>query len=87
MFGTMGPTFERMILGFVDKVVYVLYETSVLKWEQRYKMERLTKDRSTFKNYNFALYATDTTFENVNRPSGNHEEAKGHFSNKHKLYG
>ena len=87
MFGVKGPTFERMIIGFVGKIVHVLYKTVVLQWEERYTMERLVKEKSTFKHYKFALYVTDVTFQNANRPSGNHEEAKGHFTNKHTLYG
>ena len=50
-------------------------------------MERLVKEKSTFKHYKFALSATDVTFQNANRPCGNHEEAKGYFSNKYKQYG
>ena len=87
MFGVKGPTFERMNIGFADKVVNILYETVVLRWKERYTMERLIKDNSTFRHYKFALYATDVTFQNSNRPGGNHEEAKRYFSNKHKLYG
>ena len=34
-----------------------------------------------------ARYATHVTFHQSNRPRGNHEEAKGHFSGKHKMYG
>jgi len=87
MFGIKGPTFERMTLGFVDKIVQRLYQVSVLKWERRYTMERLISDKSTFKTYKFALYATDVTFQNANRPGGNHDQAKEFYSNKHKLYG
>ena len=87
MFGVKGPTFDRMMIGLIHKIVHVLYKTVVLQWEERYTMERLAKEKSTFKHYKFALYATDVTFQNANRPSGNHEEAKGHFSNEHKHYG
>ena len=68
MFGVKGPTFERMIIGFADKVVDILYETVVLRWEERYTIKRLIKDNSTFRHYKFALYATDVTFQNSNKP-------------------
>ena len=87
LFGVKGSTFERMIIGFADKGVDILYETVVVRWEERFTMERLIKDNSTFRHYNFSLYATDVTFQNSNRPGVNHEEAKRHLSNKHKLYG
>ena len=43
MFGVKGPTFERMIIGFAERVVDILYEIVVLRWEERYTMERLSK--------------------------------------------
>ena len=50
-------------------------------------MTKLKEDKTVFKYHRYALYATDVTFQQANRPSGNHEESKKYFSNKHKLYG
>ena len=39
-----------------------------------------------FVNYPIAHHATDASVTQFNRPTGSHLEAKGWFSNKHKLY-
>ena len=50
-------------------------------------MEENTEEGNIFKHYPCALYATDVRFQMANRPTGNHQESKVYFSNKHKLYG
>ena len=80
MFDIKGPTFERMILGFADRICDTLYSLAVEKYEKNYTMGRLVKDGTTFGHYKFSLYATDVTFQHTNRPAGNHEEAKVYFS-------
>ena len=86
MFDIKGPTFERMILGFAERIYDTLYSLAVEKYEKKYTMGRLVKDGTTFRHYKFALYATDVTFQHTNRPAGNQKESKVYFSNKHKLY-
>lgn len=41
----------------------------------------------TFSNFKYARYATDVTFHQTNRPTGNMQEGKEYYSGKHKLYG
>ncbi|GMF24074.1 unnamed protein product [Phytophthora fragariaefolia] len=43
--------------------------------------------RKTFRNYPYALYATDVKFQPAYRPSGQFAEQKTYFSGKYKLYG
>lgn len=50
-------------------------------------MEKLRKENQVFKNFKYARYATDVTFQQSFRPSGSIEEGKAYFSGKHKLYG
>ena len=50
-------------------------------------MLTLQEHGKTFKNYKYARYATDVTFQQSNRPTGNMQEGKKYFSGKHKLYG
>ena len=50
-------------------------------------MAHFAATNKLFKNQPHALYATDVTFQQTNRPSGNHQESKFMFSAKHKLYG
>lgn len=87
MFKIKGPTFERTVMTFVDVIEPFLFKQSVANWEKKFTMDRLMADKTVFKYSKHALYATDVTFQQSNRPSGNHEEAKGYFSGKHKLYG
>lgn len=86
LFGIKGPTFERMVIFFMSKITPLLWQV-VEGWEKKYTMTRLLKDKKTFSTFRVALYATDVTFQNTNRPAGNHQESKCYFSNKHKLYG
>ncbi|GMF42198.1 unnamed protein product [Phytophthora fragariaefolia] len=45
------------------------------------------KSWETFRNYPYALYATDVKFQPAYRPSGQFAEQNTYFSEKHKLYG
>ena len=73
MFCLRRPTLERKIIRFVEKVPGILCGTVVLKWVERYTMERLTNDKSTLRHYKFALYATNVTFRNTICPGVNYE--------------
>ncbi|GMF80577.1 unnamed protein product [Phytophthora fragariaefolia] len=50
-------------------------------------MEKLTISGNAFKNYPCARYACDVTFQQANKPTGNHNEAKRYISGKYPLYG
>lgn len=50
-------------------------------------MTKMVQNNQTFRNVPYARYATDVTFQQSNRPAGNHEEALSCFFKTHKLYG
>ena len=87
MFKVKGPTFEKIICRFMNIVWEVLYELTVEQAGKQWKMSQYFSSKKTFKNFKYARYATDVTFLNTNRPSGNLQEAKSYYSGKHKLYG
>lgn len=87
MFRMKGPNFERLVISMVEVISPFLHGEFVAKPEQTFTMTKLRQDGTTFSHHKFALYATDVTFQQTNRPSGNHSEAKPMFSGKHKLYG
>lgn len=50
-------------------------------------MRNLSAANELFNNHPRDLYATDVTFQQTNRLAGNHQESKGMFRAKRKLYG
>ncbi|GMF27346.1 unnamed protein product [Phytophthora fragariaefolia] len=50
-------------------------------------MRKLVTSSRTFVHHPYALYATDVTFQQANRPAGSMAEALPFYSAKHKLYG
>ena len=50
-------------------------------------MKSLIKTKKQFKNFPYALYATDVIFQQWNHPLGNLLDGKAYFNGKHKLYG
>ena len=87
MFQIKGPTFIRLIHGFMDKIYDFCIERFVTKYDEQFSMGVLNERGKLFKNFPFCLEAVDVTFQQANRPSGNMQEGKLYFSGKHKLYG
>lgn len=87
MFHIKGPTFEKLIYGFLSCISEVLYSTFVDEFRERATMARAVQQGKLFTEFPYCMYATDVTFQQTNRPSGNIQEAKLYFSGKHKLYG
>lgn len=87
MFCMKGPTFERMIVNFIQLLSEHWYKQWVTSREVRYPMDRMMKEQRIFKYHPYCRYAVDVTFQQTNRPSGNLQESKLYFSGKHKLYG
>lgn len=82
-FRIKGPTFEKLITGYLRKLSLYLFDKMVTKLA-----EGLDKQSgAAFKNFPSALYATDVTFQHANRPSGNTAQGKVYYSGKHHLYG
>lgn len=86
-FNMKGPTFERLIMGFVLNVSEYIYKHFVVDNENEFRMAELMKNRQQFSHFKCARYATDVTFQMAFRPSGNIQEGKKYYSGKHKLYG
>lgn len=87
MFNTKGPTFERLMVKFLDVMFAAAGKAYIGRLNEHYSMRRMLEKGRGFKTYKLARYATDVTFHQTNRPAGNHEESKKYFSGKHKLYG
>ena len=87
VFKIKGPTFERLIMIFIRLITDEFYRQFVVQTMEHHSMTVSEEKAKNFSNFRYALYATDVTFQNTNRPSGNHEESKKYFSGKHKLYG
>ena len=87
MFKVKAPTFERMMIAMLDIVSDFAYERYVVRMIDKYDIETLMDSSSQFQYYPFARYATDVTFQNANRPTGNMFEARPYYSAKHKLHG
>lgn len=71
----------------VHQVDHELYEIWVASYAKDDTMSALVASGCTFRHNPLALYATDVTFQQTNRPKGNNAEAVPWFSGKHKLYG
>ena len=87
MFKIKGPTFEKLIMAFLKVVSGELYKVLVAKLRAKYSMEKEIEENKTFSKFPYCRYATDVTFQQTNRPTGNIQESKPYFSGKHKLYG
>jgi hypothetical protein len=81
------PTFIKTITSFVRVVHPKLVDDQISKRADDEKMHRLVTSGRAFVHYPCALYATDVTFQQANRPGGNMAEAMPYYSAKHKLYG
>ncbi|ETP41621.1 hypothetical protein F442_11245 [Phytophthora nicotianae P10297] len=86
MFDKGSSTFQKMVRGFLEVVTPRLYELLVCS-QEKMSVEKLTLSGRTFDNFKCARYATDVTFQQSNRPRGNHRESIGYYSGKHHLYG
>ena len=86
IFRIKGPTFERLLMNFIRLTSEEFYRQFVFQTGEHRSMTVLEEKDKTFKNFKYALYATDVTFQHTNRPSGNHEESTKYYSGKHSLY-
>jgi len=86
-FQMKAPTFERIITKFLEMLYEEVNEKFVLDIADKWTMRRVLNCGVAFKTHKYARYATDVTFQQANRPSGNMEEGKRYYSGKHKLYG
>ena len=87
IFEKKGPTLQRLFTRAVDVLSPHLLKEYLIHYRNNLTMKKLIKQNLQFKNFPYALYATDVIFQQSNRPSGNLMEGKAYFSGKHKLYG
>ncbi|GMF35603.1 unnamed protein product [Phytophthora fragariaefolia] len=80
-------TFIKTIIYFVLVVAPRLYDDWVKEKAQEESKHILVTSDCTFVHYPYALYATDVTFQQGNRPDGIMAEALPYYCAKHKLYG
>lgn len=80
-----GPTFEIVVMEVVETVSESLYDTIVLGWRAKYKIQLIIDQSQTLKHHKFSRYVSYVTFQQYYRRMGSHAESKTHFGNK--LYG
>ncbi|KAE9004045.1 hypothetical protein PR003_g931 [Phytophthora rubi] len=86
-FHIQPPTFKKMVLGFLDILLPLIYGMYVEDYAKTESMEKLTLSGNAFAHYPCAHYTTDVTFQQANMPSGKQAERKRYYSKKHKLHG
>lgn len=74
MFKNNTLTFQRMISKFVDIAGPIAYKHMVQDKEKYFKMRKLHEDKTLFRNFPEARYATDVIFQQGIPPSGSAEE-------------
>lgn len=82
-FGMKAPTFEKLM----QKVYTITEPVLFAKYVKEVTMHEQVEKQKQFRNYPYALYATDVKFQPAYRPSGRFSEQKRYFSGKHKQYG
>ena len=87
MFRIKGSVFKKWVKSFLLRASEQLYDGMVVEIRGRNTMKHLASKNKLLKHHPHALYATDVTFQQTNRPSENHQESKISYSAKHKLYG
>ena len=82
-FDLKPSTFEKMIMKVMD-IIEPIFRTNFINQITIAEQESSGK---CFRNYPYALYATDVKFQPCCRPSGRFNEQRHYFSGKHHLYG
>lgn len=67
-------------------IVVCVYKV-VKQAEEHWTTHKRLINARTFQNFDYARYATDVSFQQLNSPSGNMAKFKNYFSGKQKLYG
>ncbi|ETV64188.1 hypothetical protein H257_18887 [Aphanomyces astaci] len=87
VFSQKPPTFEKRVLGYIKAVHPFFMRSYVAQLAEQWSMKNLIASGNQFKNFPFARYATDVTFQQTNTPFGSYAEKKHYYSGKHSLYG
>lgn len=75
-FKMKGATFERLVTRFITLIFRPFNDLFVVEKAERWPMSRIIDEKKTFKHFKLARYATDVTFQQANRPSGNIQGGK-----------
>jgi len=86
-FGIKAPTFEKMIVHFLDLLSPHLYSFYVEQAARSDTMKKVVLSGQAFGHYPAARYSVDVTFQQGNMPSGTQAERAEYYSAKHKLHG
>ena len=70
MFDIKGPTFQRLISNFTEKIHYFCVRTFVSESAEKIDMDYYLEPKCLFKNFTLVLEAVDVTFQQTIRPSG-----------------
>lgn len=76
-----------MVVRFIEHLFDAAFSTLVKDKEINVKFEELVEDGVSVQNDAFVRHATDVTFQQCNRPTGNIQHSKPHYFEQHKLYG
>ncbi|KAH9113515.1 hypothetical protein AeMF1_012296 [Aphanomyces euteiches] len=87
VFKQKPATFEKRVMSFLNKLHPFLMKKYVNSLDEKWSMQQLQANGLTFKNFPYAKYATDVTFQQTPIPTGSYVEKKLYFSGKHHLYG
>lgn len=86
MFRLKGPTFDRIIVGFIKIISRRPYEIFAVSVDELYPMSLSVETKKSFRFHSYCRYAVDVTFQQTDRPMGSIDESKPYYSADHKLY-
>ncbi|RHY09313.1 hypothetical protein DYB28_007278 [Aphanomyces astaci] len=79
-------TFEKRVTKFFTALYPFGMRKYVTAVGEKWTINQLDADSHQIKNFPYARYATDVTFQRTNVPSGSYVEKKLFYSGKHHLY-
>ncbi|ETV64396.1 hypothetical protein H257_18702 [Aphanomyces astaci] len=80
-------SFEKRVMKFLTVLYPFVMRKYVTAVGEKWTMSQLAVGGHQFKNFPYARYATDVTFQQPNVSSGSYAEKKLFYSGKHHLYG
>ncbi|KAG3093905.1 hypothetical protein PI125_g16692 [Phytophthora idaei] len=87
VFGFKGAAFQKMMTKFADLVAPFLYKRYVTSNLEKFPMVRLITEDKTFHYHPYALYATVSTFQQTNIPTGRAKTRDLYQNAKFQLFG
>lgn len=87
IFNMKVSKFLRQIIKFIFPISPIMYQRLVENVERKFKMEKISSEKKSFRKFPYARYAKYFTFEKTFRRVGCFHEGTLYFSGMHKLYG